>query len=239
MLLSGCGASGDDGDGDQPTAAPARDKGPLCVGEATADGLHVLRGGGFRLPGGGGVRYVAAHADGATRTATVRDGAKYQAGQRQQTVKPGQQITVSGHGYTVTQICSYRLVLEPRDEKDRAAAATAPDSFESHGGEEDNDLCFSANPAVLAAASKGFPPKGGTQSVLHNGGVWRFPTGLSIVVPYVDTATRTAALSASCAGIQVAGYEDIRVGDTVEFAGVLFKVSELSEDVVRVKRTSA
>lgn len=243
LTLSGCGTSGADGTTDEPTAAPtataapARDKGPVCVGEATADGVHVLRGGGFRLPDGG-VQYAAATADGTTRTATLRDGAKYEDGQKQQTVKAGQKITVAGHTYTVSQICSYRVVLEPQDAKDKAALAAAPRSLESQGGEADNGLCFTTDASVLAAASKGFPSKGSTLSVLENGGVKVFPTGLSITVSYVDTDTQTAGFGANCAAIPVAAYEDVRVGDTVEFAGVQFKVSELKDDAVRMTRTS-
>ncbi|MFG2964536.1 hypothetical protein ACGFZS_14775 [Streptomyces sp. NPDC048288] len=252
LALSGCGSSsdgtgGDGGDGsDGPTtAAPAttqaaaKDKGPVCVGKASADGLHVLRGGGFRLPGGGGVQYDSATADGTTRTATLREGASYADGQKQQTVKAGQQITVSGHAYTVGQICSYRVVLEPRDAKDRAALAAAPTSLKSKGGAADDGLCFTTSPSVLAAAAKGFPAHGGTLSLLRNGGVKTFPTGLSITVSYVDTAAGTAGVGANCAGIPVAVYKDVRAGDTVEFAGVLFKVSGLAEGVVRLTRTSA
>lgn len=238
FALSGCGTSDEGSDGDSATAPPARDKGPLCVGEAGAEGLHVLRGGGFRLPGGGGLQYAEAHADGKTRSATVRDGARYEAGQKQQTVTPGQRITISGHDYAVGQICAYRVVLEPQDQKARAAVAAAPDSLKPEGGPADDGLCFSTNRSVLAAASKGFPPEGGTQSLLDNGGVWNSPTGLSITVR-VGSDAQTGGISASCAGIKVAGYEDVRVGDTIELAGVLFEVSELSDDVVRMKRTSA
>jgi hypothetical protein len=245
LALTGCGSSSG-GSGDDPTDTPttatttqaAKDKGPVCVGEAPADGVHVLRGGGFRLPGGG-VRYAAATADGTTRTATLRDGATYEDGQKQQTVKAGQKITVGGHAYTVSQICSYRVVLEPQDAKDKATLAAAPKSLASQGGEADNGLCFTTAPEVLAAASKGFPAKGETQSVLDNGGVWKFPTGLSITVSYIDTDTRTAALGANCAAVQVADYKDVQVGDTVEFAGVQFKISELTDDAVRMTRTSA
>lgn len=245
LALSGCGSSSDDAAGGDPSPAPAttqaapKDKGPVCVGKATPGGLHVLRGGGYRLPGGGGVQYEAATADGTTRTATLRDGASYADGQTTRTVKAGQRITVSGHAYTVGQICSYRVVLEPRDAKDKAAAAAAPKSLEPKGGEADNGLCFSTNPSVLAAAAKGFPAKGSTLSVLRNGGVTRFPTGLSITVSYVDTKTQTAGFGANCAAIPVAAYKDVRVGDTVEFAGVLFKVSGLSDGAVRMQRTSA
>lgn len=51
-------------------APPVSDKGPVCVGEAPAGGVRVLRGGGFRLPGGMGVQYAGASADGSSRTAT-------------------------------------------------------------------------------------------------------------------------------------------------------------------------
>ncbi|MGY6024985.1 hypothetical protein [Streptomyces spinosirectus] len=244
LALTGCGSSSDDAVGGDPSPAPAttqaaaKDKGPECVGKAASDGLHVLRGGGYRLPGGGGVQYDSATADGTTRTATLRDGASYADGQQQQTVKAGQRITVSGHAYTVSQICAYRVVLEPHDAKDKAAAAAAPKSLEPKGGKADNGLCFSTNASVLAAAAKGFPAKGNTLSVLRNGGVTRFPTGLSITVSYVDTRTHTAGVGANCAAIPVAVYKDVRVGDTVEFAGVLFKVSDLSDGAVRMTRTS-
>ncbi|MFJ7176753.1 hypothetical protein ACIQXA_10155 [Streptomyces massasporeus] len=239
--LTGCGSSSGGG-GEDPTTAPttqaAKDKGPQCVGQAPADGVHVLRGGGFRLPGDGGVQYAAASADGTSRTATLRDGAAYGSGQRQWTVKPGSRITVSGHAYTVRQICSYRVVLEPKDGKDEAALATAPESMEFAGGAADNALCFTTNRAVLTAASKSFPAKGQTLSLLSNGGVKQLPTGPSLTVSYVDTSAGTAGLGANCAGIPVAQYKDVRVGDTVELAGVLFKVSGLTEEAVRLTRTS-
>ncbi|MEU0176893.1 hypothetical protein ABZ178_26615 [Streptomyces massasporeus] len=240
--LTACGTSS--GGGDNPTTAPtttqaaAKDKGPQCIGEAPADGVHVLRGGGFRLPGGGGVQYAAATADGTSRTATLRDGAGYGAGQQQWTVKPGSRLTVSGHAYTVRQVCSYRVVLEPKDAKDKAALAAAPESMEFAGGAADNALCFTTNRAVLAAASKSFPAKGQPLSLLDNGGVKQLPTGPSLTVSYVDTAAGTAGLGANCAGVPVAIYKDVSVGDTVEFSGVLFQVSGLTEQAVRLTRTS-
>ncbi|GHD31845.1 hypothetical protein GCM10010313_75730 [Streptomyces violarus] len=101
----------------------------------------------------------------------------------------------------------------------------------------DDALRFT-NRSVLAVAAKGFPPKGGTQSLLDNGGVWNSPTGLSVTVR-VGSDVQTGGISASCAGVKVAGYEDVRVGDTVELAGVVLRVSALSDDIVRMKRTSA
>ncbi|GGV77821.1 hypothetical protein GCM10010294_46030 [Streptomyces griseoloalbus] len=42
-----------------------------------------------------------------------------------------------------------------------------------------------------------------------------------------------------CAAVPVVAYEDVRVGDPVEFAGVPFKVSQITERAVRLTRTSA
>ncbi|MGW1727380.1 hypothetical protein ACWCQK_31240 [Streptomyces sp. NPDC002306] len=240
LALSGCDSpSGGGGDDPSRAQAAAKDKGPVCVGSAPADGVHVLRGGGFRLPGGEGVRYVAADADGTSRTATLDDGAVYTSGGRRWTVRPGVDLTVSGHGYTVRQVCSYRVVLEPKSAEDGAALAAAPPSLKATGGAADAGLCFTTNRSVLDAAADGFPAEDETLSVLDNGGVQRFPTGWSLTVSYVDPATGTAGIGANCAAVGVAAYQDVRVGDPVEFAGVLFKVSGLTEEAVRLKRTSA
>ncbi|MFI6091365.1 hypothetical protein [Streptomyces sp. NPDC051218] len=245
LVLTGCGSSSGDGGTGGPTAtdtaskAAAKDEGPLCVGKAPAAGLHVLRGGGFRLPGGGGVQYTEAGADGTTRTATLREGEKYESGQKKQTVKLGEQVTASGHAYAVRQICAYRVVLEPKSAADKSEAAAAPRSLKSAGGEADNGLCFTTNPKVLATAANGFPAEGQDLSLLANSTVQRFPTGQSLTVSYVDSDAGTAGFGAACAGIPVATYEDARVGDTVEFAGVLFKVSKLTEEAVRLTRASA
>ncbi|MET7901658.1 hypothetical protein ABZS86_09310 [Streptomyces sp. NPDC005355] len=240
--LAGCGSSdGDSTDkptGDETTAA-ARDMGPLCVGKAPADGLHVLHGGGFKLPGGGGVQYEEGQGDGTTRTASLREGETYQAGQKTRTVKPGQQTTLSGHVYTVSQICSYRVVLEPKDPKDRAKAAAAPKSIKPVGGKADDGLCFTTNAAVRAAASKGFPPKGDDWVLINNNGKQDLPTGVSAAVYAVDNAAKTATIRAVCAGVQVVSFTDAAVGDTIEVAGVTFKVSKVTEKAVRLTRTAA
>ncbi|MFF9484923.1 hypothetical protein [Streptomyces sp. NPDC014676] len=244
LALAGCGSSSSGGDGTPTTAtattqAAAEDKGPVCVGEAPQDGLHVLRGGGFRLPGGEGVQYAEAEADGTTRKATLREGDRYESGQHQWTVGPGGQVTVSGHAYTVRQICSYRVVLEPKATADKAALAAVPKSLEAVGGSADAPLCFTTNPDVLAAAAAGFPAKGEKLSLVGNGGVQRFPTGLSLTVSYLDTDAGTAGIAANCAAIPVAAYENMRVGDPVEFAGIVFKVSALTETAVTLTRSSS
>lgn len=242
LTLAGCGSSSGGG-GEEPTTDPAttqaaaKDKGPVCVGEAPQDGVHVLRGGGFQLPGGVGVQYTEAQADGTTRKATLREGDRYQSGQRQWTVEPGGQVTVSDRSYTVRQICSYRVVLEPKASADKAALAAAPKSMDAVGGPADAPLCFTTNPEVLAAAAAGFPAEGEELSLVGNGGIQRFPTGLSLTVSYLDTDEGTAGIAANCAAIPAAAYEDVRVGDPVEFAGVVFEVSDLTEKAVRITRT--
>ncbi|MGW4456469.1 hypothetical protein ACWEJQ_09760 [Streptomyces albidoflavus] len=242
LALAGCGTSPDtggkgDGDTGKPTPA-ARDKGPACVGEDPGATVHVLRGGGFKLPGGGGVQYADATADGTQRTATLRDGATYASGQQQWKVTPGAEVTVSGHAYAVRQVCAHRVALEPGSAEARTALAAAPASLEPRHGAADDALCFTTSPTVLKAAAKGFPAQGDTLSLLANGGVQRFPTGLSVTVAYVHPDTGTAGLDANCATVPVAGYEDVRAGDTVEFAGVEFEVSALTERSVRLTRTS-
>ncbi len=241
--LTGCGSSG--GGGERPTsgpsptasAAPVRDKGPVCVGTSPADSVHVLRGGGFRLPGGGGVQYEAATADGSTRTATLRDGAAYQAGQSGRTVTMGEKVTLGGHPYTVAQICSYRVALEPGRAADRSALAAAPASLKATGGAADAGLCFSTNAAVRAAASKGFAPKGAAWTLSDNGSRQTLPGGLSVALYSVDTGAGTAVIGANCAAIQVASYKDAAVGDTLEFAGATFKVASLTPTAVTLTRT--
>ncbi|WP_436738285.1 hypothetical protein [Streptomyces sp. BBFR102] len=240
LALAGCGTApdtGGEGDGGRATPA-ARDKGPACVGEDTGDSVHVLRGGGFKLPGGGGVQYAEATADGTKRTATLRDGATYASGQDQWKVAPGAKVTVSSHAYTVRQICAHRVALEPASAKARTALAADPASLEPRRGAADDALCFTTSPTVLAAASQGFPAQGDTLTLLANGGVQRFPTGLSVTVAYVHPDTGTAGIDANCASVPVAGYEDLRPGYAVEFAGVEFEVSTVTEQAVRLTRTS-
>ncbi|MFI2673272.1 hypothetical protein ACH5AU_27595 [Streptomyces albidoflavus] len=242
LALAGCGSSPDtggkgDGDTGKPTPA-ARDKGPACVGDDPGSTVHVLRGGGFKLPGGGGVQYADATADGTQRMATLRDGATYASGQEEWKVTPGTKVALSGHAYTVRQVCAHRVTLEPESAEARTALAAEPASLEPRQGAADDALCFTTNPTVLKAAAQGFPAQGDTLSLLANGGVQRFPTGLSVTVAYVHPDTGTAGLDANCATVSVAGYEDVRAGDTVEFAGVEFKVAGLTDKAVRLTRTS-
>ena len=204
LALAGCGASpgpggeGDGGDTGRPTPA-ARDKGPACVGEDPGSTVHVLRGGGFKLPGGGGVQYADATADGTDRTATLRDGATYATGQQQWKVTPGTKVTLSGHTYAVRQVCAHRVALDPESPEDRTALAAEPASLEPRQGAADDALCFTTGPTVRNAAAQGFPGKGDTLALLANGGVQRFPTGLSVTVAYVHPGTEDRTLPTQAA----------------------------------------
>ncbi|MFC7470038.1 hypothetical protein ACFQVA_24395 [Actinomadura keratinilytica] len=139
------------------------------------------------------MQYADATADGTKRTATLRDGATYTSGQQQWKVTPGAEVTLSGHAYTVRQVCAHRVTLEPESAEDRTALAAEPTSLEPRQGAADDALCFTTNPTVLKAAAQGFPAQGDTLSLLANGGVQRFPTGLSVTVAYVHPDTGTAA----------------------------------------------
>ncbi|WP_405585064.1 hypothetical protein [Streptomyces sp. NBC_01190] len=246
LALTGCGSSGSGGDAPpaggptstSATGAPVRDKGPECAGTDSEGSVHVLRGGGFVLPGGGGVQYAAATADGRTRTATLRDGASYQDGQAARTVAPGGRIAVSGHTYRVAQVCSYRVVLVPQDAAARTALAAAPASMKAVGGRADAGLCFSTGAAVRAAASDGFPPKGSAWTLSNNGGRRLLPTGWSAALYSVDATAGTAVIRANCAAIPVAAYKQAAVGDTLEFAGATFKVTSLTPTAAVLTRTA-
>lgn len=106
------------------------------------------------------------------------------------------------------------------------------------GGEADAALCFTTNRAVLDAAAGNFPAEGESLSLLDNGGVQRFPTGLSLTVSYLDAQAGTAGVAANCAGVPVAAYEDLRTGDPLELGGVLFEVGDITEAAVRLTRVA-
>ncbi|MFJ6563433.1 hypothetical protein ACIQMV_26925 [Streptomyces sp. NPDC091412] len=75
-------------------------------------------------------------------------------------------------------------------------------------------------------------------SLLNNSGAQRFPAGLSFTVSYVDTAAGTAGIGANCAAMPIAVYKDVRVGDTVEFAGVMFEMPDLAKKGVWLRQAS-
>ncbi|MFH8369018.1 hypothetical protein [Streptomyces sp. NPDC018031] len=248
VALTGCGSS--DGDaGKKPTAGKAtksaRAKGatPRCAGEAPADGLHVLYGGAFRLPGGGAVTYRSetTDTDGTARTAVLLEGERPQQTGQRWTVSPGQRLTVSGHSYTVSQICSYRVVLRPDDAKDRAAAAAKPASLVPVGDEQDNRLCFTTRPDVRAQGAEPFPPKGGTWSLSDpTGRKEPMPLladgGLATAITSVDDEP-FAGIAVRCAGVLTARYE-VSAGDVIELAGVEFEVTGIRERAVLLTRLS-
>ncbi|MGW6705294.1 hypothetical protein ACWGDE_10430 [Streptomyces sp. NPDC054956] len=189
-----------------PRPVPAADKGPQCAGDPEAKGLHVLRGGYVQLPGGAGpVLYKEAQADGATRTAVLTNGTTTgtaQAGQGTETwpVTPGQTLTVGGAAYTVSQICTYRVVLTPKDQKN-----------------------------VTESPKPSSQP---TWPTLNDGRFrlrWHVPNTeyggqYSAVVTEINPGP-VADISIVSRDAGGASYPDSRVGDTLEFAGRLWKVT--------------
>ncbi|MFJ5897346.1 hypothetical protein ACIQFZ_18100 [Streptomyces sp. NPDC093064] len=107
-------------------------------------------------------------------------------------------------------------------------ALSGLESLTATGGSDAEGLCLTTSPTVLAAGAKAFPlesqtlPRSTTAaySATHR------------CVPH-DRVRRHAAgatgIVANYAATPVAVYKDVQVGDTVEFAGVWFEVSNLAE----------
>ncbi|NDZ77570.1 hypothetical protein G3I19_03330 [Streptomyces sp. SID10853] len=214
LLAVGCGSSGKhDVSSPSPSAsaaspAPPADKGPVCDGDPAAKGFHVLRGGSVELPGGAGaVSYQEARADGSRRTAVLGTGAgagtgTAGAGSRGWTVKPGQAVTVGGASYTVAQICTYRVVLTPKGQKN-----------------------VTESPQPSSAAT--WPSLTDGRFRLR----WHVPNNeysgqYSAVVTEINPGPR-ADIGITGRDGGSAAYRDARVGDTLEFAGRLWKVAAI------------
>ncbi|MCX4549035.1 MULTISPECIES: hypothetical protein [unclassified Streptomyces] len=212
LLAVGCGPSGKQAASPSSSRtsatrpAPAVDKGPVCAGDRGAKGIHVLRGGSVQLPGGAGsVLYREARSDGSARTAVLTNGTgpgAAAAGTRDWTVKPGQALTVGRASFTVAQICTYRVVLTPKGQKN--VTSSPPPSSEA------------------------------TWPSLTDGRFrlrWHIPNNeysgqYSAVVTEINPGPRADIGIASRDGGD-ASYPDARVGDTLEFAGRLWKVSAI------------
>jgi hypothetical protein len=215
MLLGACGSGGggtDDPATSSPTgsasarssasasppAAPAADKGPECEGRKDAGGLHLLRGGTTEVPGAGKVVYAQARADGTHRTAVLTAGAD------RRTATAGQKITLSGHPFTVAQICTYRVVL-----------TTTEHSGTDHGTDQGTDQ--GADMAKWPTTQDG-----------HWRLRWHVPDNgpeTGAVVTDIQSGPARASISVTAPGKgQLAFYDDVRKGGTVEIAGRLWKV---------------
>ncbi|MFG2720970.1 hypothetical protein ACGFW5_22135 [Streptomyces sp. NPDC048416] len=205
------GASGGSEAADTPppssrTPAPPADKGPACEGTPTAKGLHVLRGGSQALPGGAGpVLYKEGGSDGTHRTATLTNGTgtgTAQAGTTSWPVRPGQTLAVGGKAFAVSQICTYRVVLTPKDE---TAVTQSP---------------------VPNAVDPGWPSLTDGRLRLR----WHVPNterhgAISAILHDVAADPDRADIVITSRAGGGAGYEDARVGDTLEFAGRLWKLT--------------
>lgn len=213
------------GDGEE-AAAPPKDKGPQCVGKDSDDGLHVLRGGGFLLPGGGGVTYAKAKADGKTRTAVLEKGVDETKTGPQRTVALRDRVTYGGHDFQVTQICSYRVVLRPEAAADRADAAAKP------AGKE---RCFSTNPEAREAARRRAAEYRDDWTLVDKSVDHPMPIDQSVVLRNIDSDSRTARITVSCGGVSVGSFDQVAAGDTLEIGVVEYTVAEVAERTVELK----
>ncbi|MFD9355878.1 hypothetical protein [Streptomyces sp. NPDC060031] len=213
LLAAACGPSATKAEPASPSPspstarpAPPADQGPQCAGDSAAKGIHVLRGGTVQLPGGAGpVLYKEARADGASRTAVLTNGTgtgTAQAGTETWPVTPGGSLTVGGAAYTVSQICTYRVVLTPKDQKN-------------------------VTEAPKPASEATWPSLVDGRFRLR----WHVPNNeyggqYSAVVTEINPGPRADISIASRDGGD-ASYSDARPGDTLEFAGRLWKVSAI------------
>ncbi|MFK8905621.1 hypothetical protein [Streptomyces sp. YS-3] len=190
------------------TAAPAADKGPQGEGSDTVKGLHVLRGGSEVLPDGAGpVLYKEGGSDGTHRTATLTNGTgtgTAQAGTRTWPVRPGQSLTVNGKTFTVSQICTYRVVLTP---KDQTTVSQSP---------------------VPSALDPKLPALTDGRLRLR----WHVPDterhgAISAVLQNVVADPARAHISVTSRVGGGAVYDDARIGDALEFEGRLWQLTAI------------
>ncbi|MBL1067918.1 DUF6406 domain-containing protein [Streptomyces sp. 7-21] len=215
LLASGCGSSestentggAENGDSSTPASeAPPPDPGPECDGDEDAAGTHVLRGGSVTLPGGGAVTYDEAAADGHSRQAVLAEGAGDEPGDGSAwTVSPGDTVTLAGHEYRVSQICTYRVVLASADD----AEQPAPDP---EGDDENMDWPHTVD--------------GRWRMRWHVPDRRQGENGLTVVVNEIRDEPPRADISVS--GSEDAFYRDVQVGDTVQIAGQLWRVDDIA-----------
>ncbi|PSJ26998.1 hypothetical protein B7P34_19925 [Streptosporangium nondiastaticum] len=222
LLAAGCGTSGS-GPSEMPRATPTKpdaappppDKGPLCDGDKDGGpgvgGTRILRGGFTRLPGGAPIAYAEATADGTHRKAVLAEGetpADRRDGQHW-TVAPGDDLTVKGHAYTVRQICTYRVVLTPKNPDDTTPAPS---------------------PSEQGNTMKNWPTTVDGRWRLR----WHVPdtqyggAGYSAVLSNVSDDPKRADIGVGAVQGDRANYTDARVGDTLEIAGRLWKVEDIN-----------
>jgi len=207
LVLAACGAGGrGTAHRTRPpfTATPVVDKGPECEGDKAAVGLHVLPHAAARLPGGAKVTYAAARADGTHRTADLTVGSV------RQTVRAARKVTLAGHGYTVAEVCAYRVVLTgPGLRAPGRPGGTMADWPTTYDG-------------VLPLR----------WHVPVNGG------GLSVVVTDVDTGPLRCTVTTVQADGGGGWYRDLTVGSTLEFAGRLWRVKLIDPGRMDVSEAS-
>jgi hypothetical protein len=211
LALAACGGGGTGSSPPEGTeeAAPP-DPGPECVGETEAAGTHVLRGGSASLPGGGSVMYAEAHADGATREAELFEGTEWEDRHPDTTwtVAVGDLLTVAGEQYDVAQICTYRVVLAPRD----PSLSPTPDPTDHESGQGD-DMTW---PITV---------DGRWRLRWHSPDTKRFGETMSVTTYEIHDNPPRAEIRVVASQVTLARYDNVRVGDTLEIADQLWEVT--------------
>ncbi|MEO3752137.1 hypothetical protein [Streptomyces sp. B6B3] len=211
LLLAGCGdsesedpggsgGSGGEQGGEDGENTGQADPGPECVGEADPTGTRALFGGETELPGGGTLSYAAASSDGTDRQADLTQGGDTT------TLSLDDQLTVQGNDWTVSQICTYRVILTPADQ----ALAQDPDAVET---------------------DPEWPITQGGFWELHTGITDDRPDPpLSVAVTSIDEDPATASIQLNAEGANLASYDDTPVGATVEIADQLWEIADITAE---------
>ncbi|MEV4924402.1 hypothetical protein [Streptomyces roseoverticillatus] len=155
--------------------------------------------------------YTEAKADGTARKAVLAEGetpADHRDGQHW-TVASGDDVTVKGHAYVVRQICTYRVVLTPKNPDDSSPAPTP-----TKQGSDMNTWPVIAEGRWRLRWHVPHTQSGGE--------------GYSVVLSDVYDNPKRADIGVVAYQGQVASYSDAHVGDTLEIAGRLWKVEDVN-----------
>ncbi|MFF9241564.1 hypothetical protein ACF1AL_22310 [Streptomyces sp. NPDC014801] len=202
LLLAACGTTGES-KGSDTTGPSASASSPRPV--PAADKGPECEGGtgaqGLHLLRGGATEVPGA---GKVTYAQANADGKHRtavltAGASRQTVSAGQKITVNGHSFAVAQICTYRVVLTTAEHNGTNQGAHMAKWPTTHDG----------------------------QWRLR----WHVPDngpGAGAVVTDIQSGPARASISVTAVGKgQLAFYDDVRQGSTVEIAGRLWKVEAI------------
>ncbi|MEU3843118.1 hypothetical protein AB0E88_24140 [Streptomyces sp. NPDC028635] len=215
LLLTGCGGAAGGAKGSD-TTEPSASASPSPVAVPAADKGPECEGAkdaeGLHLLRGGVT--VVPGAGAVTYARAGADGTRRSAGLsvagHEQTVAVGQKVTLKGRTFTVAQICTYRVVLTTADHQGANQGASMAKWPTTHDG--------------------------------HWRLRWHVPDngpGTGAVVTDIEAPPARAAISVTAVGKgQLAFYDDVREGGTVEIAGRLWKVETIDAGRMDVEMNS-